>query len=256
MELIANVFQQYPNDVILWCCFALLLGGAVKGVVGVGLPMIAVPLMSFVLPAYVAAALLVLPVFPANIVQARAGGSIWQKIKRFWPLTIGIAAGTFASAPLLIAANPKVLQFIVACLVGLYALQRIRKRDITIKPERERTAGLLMGLFCGGIGGITMLIGPLVAVYMAALKLERDVFVGSIALIYLVTTLSIGLALASVDQLTPNLIAASLLACIPATIGVVSGAYCRKFVSQAVFEQLLTVLILAISLSMFYRALS
>ena len=41
---------------------------------------------------------------------------------------------------------------------------------------------------------------------------------GSIALVYLVTTLSIGLALASVNQLTPTLIAASLLACIPATI--------------------------------------
>ena len=141
MNLLAQVLQQYPAEILVWCCFSLLLGGVVKGIVGVGLPMIAVPLMSFVLPAYVAAALVVLPVFPANIVQVRAGGPLLPKIKRFWPLTVGIVCGTFASAPILIAADPEVLQFIVACMVGLYALQRLGKRDFIIKPQQERRVG-------------------------------------------------------------------------------------------------------------------
>ncbi len=254
--MVADVFATYSTNVIMWCFVALVLGGFVKGVVGVGLPMISVPLMSFVVPPYVAAALVVLPVFPANIIQIRAGGPLLTKIKRFWPISAGIAIGTFASAPFLIAANPRVLQFIVACIVALYALQRFRKHQLSIKPRYEMPLGLASGAFAGAIGGITMLVGPLIVIYMAALRLERDVFVGSIAFVYLVTTFSIGLALAKYDQLTPTLITASILACVPAIIGVLTGSWCRKYISQTVFDKLLTVMILAIALSMFARALS
>lgn len=222
---------------------------------GVGLPMIAVPLMSFVLPPYVAAALVVLPVFPANIVQLRTGGSIQQKFARFWPLISGIVAGVFLGAPVLLAANQQLLQFIVASIVGLYVLTRTRDYAIVIRPETEKPAGLAFGLLAGGIGGLTMLIGPMITLYMAALKLPRDVFVGSIALVYLFTTFAIGIALAGYDQLDAPLIAASLLACIPATIGVIAGTRCRRRVSQQFFEKLLTTLLFAISVAMFYRAL-
>lgn len=249
------MLSEYSADVILWCAIALFTGGFVKGVVGVGLPMIAVPLMSFVVPAYVAAALIVLPVFPANLVQVRTGGPLAQKIKRFWPISMGIAIGTFLSAPFIINADPKALQLLVACIVSLYAVQRIAKRDFSIKPDREKMIGIGSGLFAGGVGGITMLIGPLVVVYMAALKLERDVFVGSIAFVYLVTTFSIALTLATFDQLTPSLLTASVLACIPATLGVVVGAQCRRYISQSIFDHVLTILIVAIAVSMFYRAM-
>ena len=241
---------------MLWCGFALLLGGWVKGVMGVGLPMIAVPLMSFVLPPYVAAALVVLPVFPANIVQLRAGGSVRQKFARFWPLICGVVAGVFLGAPILLAANQQVLQIIVASIVGFYVLTRIRNHAFVIKPEVEKPAGMAFGLLSGGIGGLTMLIGPMITLYMAALKLPRDVFVGSIALVYLFTTLAIGLALAGYDQLDAPLIAASVVACVPATLGVIAGASCRRHLSQQFFEKLLTTLLFAISVAMFYRALN
>jgi len=252
----STMLSEYPGEIVLWCAFALFLGGFVKGVVGVGLPIISVPLMSFVLPAYVAAALIVLPVFPANVVQLQAGGTLLEKIRRFWPVSLGIAVGTVTSAPFIIAADARTLQFIVACIVMLYALQRLSKREFSIQPVYEKPIGLGAGLFAGGIGGITMLIGPLVVVYMAALKLERDVFVGSIAFVYLVTTFSIAMTLAAFNQLNAPLLMASVLACIPAIAGVVSGARCRKYVSQRNFDRLLTAMIVAIALSMFYRALS
>jgi len=255
MQWVTEVFATYPTEVIAWCGIALFVGGFVKGVLGVGLPMVSVPLMSFMVAPYVAAALVVLPVFPANIIQLQSGGPLLTKIKRFWPISLGIAVGTFISAPYLIAADPRVLQFIVASISGLYALQRIRKQNIFIKPAREKPVGLLWGFGSGALGGIAMLIGPLIVIYMAALRMERDVFVGSIAFVYLVTTLTIGLALANYDQLTPTLIWASVLACIPAVGGVVTGAWCRKYISQEVFDKLLTVLIIVISVSMFYRAL-
>lgn len=254
-QWVTEVFATYSTEVIAWCAFALAMGGFVKGVMGVGLPMISVPLMSFVVPPYVAAALVVLPVFPANVIQVQAGGPFIDKVKRFWPISAGIAIGTFLSAPYLIAADPRVLQLIVACLVTLYAVQRLRKNSLFIKSEHEMPVGLLSGFGAGALGGISMLVGPLIVVYMAALRLERDVFVGSIAFVYLVTTFAIGVALAFYDQLTLTLISASILACIPATIGVLTGTWCRKYISQSVFDKLLTVMIFAIAISMFYRAL-
>ena len=81
-------------EVIVWCAAALTLGGFVKGVMGVGVPMVAVPLMSLFIPAHYAAAMVVLPVIPANLIQLRAGGKLQDKWKRFWPLIIAISVGT------------------------------------------------------------------------------------------------------------------------------------------------------------------
>ena len=51
----------------------LSLGGLVKGVLGVGLPLVTVPLLSLVLPAPQAIGMLVVPVLLANLIQAVQG---------------------------------------------------------------------------------------------------------------------------------------------------------------------------------------
>lgn len=52
---------------------ALLLGGTTKGALGVGLPLVAIPILSLGMPAPQAIALLVMPVLLSNILQALQG---------------------------------------------------------------------------------------------------------------------------------------------------------------------------------------
>jgi len=80
--------------VIFWCTFALFCGGLIKGTLGVGTPLLTVPLMALVLPAQSAVALMAMPVVVANVWQAAKAPNITSIIGRFWPAAVALLAGT------------------------------------------------------------------------------------------------------------------------------------------------------------------
>ena len=67
---------------------SFLVGGVVKGAIGVGLPMLAVPMMSLVMPAPQAMALVAVPVMGSNLWQVWTVGQWRQNLRRFWPLSL------------------------------------------------------------------------------------------------------------------------------------------------------------------------
>ncbi|MGI9335384.1 MAG: sulfite exporter TauE/SafE family protein [Gammaproteobacteria bacterium] len=242
--------------IALWCGFALALGGFVKGIVGVGVPMIAVPMMSLFIPPHYAAALVVLPVIPANIVQMRAGGPLRERARRFWPLMAALGLGTCAGGWWFVSADPRIVQFVVGLLVCGFVVHRLNNPSFSIPAHLEGRVGLAVGGLTGAIAGMAMLIGPMVVMYMSALRMEREAFVGSIALVYLVSTLIIAVALAGYSQLSAGLIGASVLACAPVFAGMWLGSRIRKRVSQRLFDRLLNALLTAIAATLLARSLA
>jgi len=59
--------EEFDLLVIAWCAFALFCGGLIKGTLGVGTPLLTVPLMALVLPAQMAVILMAVPVVVANV---------------------------------------------------------------------------------------------------------------------------------------------------------------------------------------------
>ena len=244
-----------PIQLLIWLVGALALGGLVKGVVGVGIPMVAVPLMSLVIPAHHAAALVLLPVIPANIVQMQAGGSLRGKVIRFAPLVIGISVGTVAGGWWFTRGDPRAIQFVIGVIVAGFVVVRLTSPNLAIPPRLERSLGLGVGVVAGVLGGMAMLIGPMVVMYMTSLGLDREKFVGGIAYVYFVTTLIIAATLAGYAQLDKALMVISALSCIPVFAGLWLGTKIRHLLSQAVFEKLLNVLLAGIACSLVLRAL-
>ena len=74
--------------VVLICILAFILGGLVKGTLGVGLPLLAVPLMSMVIPSPRAIGMVAVPVVLSNLWQMIDSRRIVQGWLRFWPLII------------------------------------------------------------------------------------------------------------------------------------------------------------------------
>ena len=61
--------------IIAACALAILLGGLVKGTLGVGLPLLAVPLMSLMIGSTHAIALVAVPVLAHRAAASRAAGT-------------------------------------------------------------------------------------------------------------------------------------------------------------------------------------
>ncbi len=65
---------------------AYLLAGFVKGVIGLGLPTVAIGLLGLLMTPAQAAAILVVPSLVTNIWQCTAGGDVLALVRRMWPL--------------------------------------------------------------------------------------------------------------------------------------------------------------------------
>ena len=59
---------------VIACAIAMIAGGTVKGVVGIGLPLVALPVMATFIPIPKAIALLLLPSFVTSVWQTFQGG--------------------------------------------------------------------------------------------------------------------------------------------------------------------------------------
>ena len=91
---------ELSNDllmVIAICATAILCGGVIKGTLGVGLPLFAVPVMSLFISSTQAIALVSIPVLVSNIWQVWQEGSLKTSLKRFWPLMLTQAILTVCS---------------------------------------------------------------------------------------------------------------------------------------------------------------
>src|SRR5436305_14225626 len=82
-----------------------LLAGTVKGVVGMGLPTVAMGLLATAMPPPDAAAILLVPSFVTNVWQLLAGPSFLSLCKRLSTMMIGIVIGTVSGAGLIAGAH-------------------------------------------------------------------------------------------------------------------------------------------------------
>jgi uncharacterized membrane protein YfcA len=86
----------------LFIAFVFVLAGVVKGVTGMGLPTVAVALLTLRMPPLEAAALLIVPSSVTNVWQLAAGPALYPLWLRFRWLLLAVcagAAGRAATAP-------------------------------------------------------------------------------------------------------------------------------------------------------------
>src|ERR1700731_1273081 len=81
------------------------LGGMIKGVTGVGLPLVLIPLSTQFLDAPAAVALLMLPMVATNIAQAAEGGHPAAAIRSLLPILLPLILGALVGVPLLLSVD-------------------------------------------------------------------------------------------------------------------------------------------------------
>src|SRR6266852_2343700 len=93
--------MEAPALILGFTGSTFLLAGLVKGVIGIGLPTIAMGLLAVVMAPAQAASLVVVPSFVTNVWQLALGPRIGPLLRRLWPMLLGICLGAWAGAGLL-----------------------------------------------------------------------------------------------------------------------------------------------------------
>lgn len=242
---------------LLWCGFALLGGGLIKGTLGVGTPLLTVPLMAMVLPAQAAVVIMAVPVVVANIWQILHAPNLPQTLKRFWPAAASLILCTGFGSAVLSVINERLLLTIVGCAVILFAVLQI----VVAKPwlnERLRVpAGIVFGALSGLIGGVSSMFGPMLVIYLVSLKgLEKEEFVGAISFLYICAVLPWTVSLMLFGLLNQSMLQMSALATLPVVAGLIIGQKIRRRLSHHRFQQLIIIILVCSGCSMLLQAFS
>jgi uncharacterized membrane protein YfcA len=218
---------------------AFVLGGFVKGTLGVGLPLVAVPLMSLALPGHRAIGLVVIPVLCSNAWQAWETRVPARELRRFVPLVIALVVTTFITVRLTLSLSEHALAQMIAgavlIAVGLMAWQP----TLNVSPRSERRWGFAVGGMSGLMGGVSSLTGPLIITYLMALRLPRETFVGCISVIYLCSAIPLYSTMLWHGRIGVTELALSLLALLPMWCGLRIGRACRARLGEHGFRRLL-----------------
>ncbi len=228
----------------------LLLAGTVKGLLGVGYPMLAVPLLATYAGVREAILLLIVPIIVMNIWQMRQGGGFRPTLRRFWPLLltacIGIGLGTRA----LFSGDPALFAGIMGGVVCVFAVLNLTAPRIRLPAGREALFGPFAGLIAGLLGGISGFFGPVLIIYLGALDLTRDVFVRAVSLAILVPSGAWLAALMAEGVLDGRAAVISTFALAPSVAGMAVGIRLRRHVSEARFTKLLFGFLLIVGLNL------
>jgi hypothetical protein len=240
--------------VLAYIAAAYLLGSTVKGVTGFGALLVAVPLMSLAMDPAVAVELTGGPVLVSNIWQVIDSRHLTWAARRFWPLLVTLVPSAFIGSQFLALTDSRFTSAAIGIMVLLFCLTWVLPVKIEIPPDKERLGAPLAGAISGLVGGATILSGSVVIMYLVALKLTKDQFVGTIALIYLGTSIPIYLTLTWFGRIGTADMAVSAGLIVPAILGMVLGRMIRNRVSQKLFQNLVMVLLTAVGVLLVTRA--
>jgi uncharacterized membrane protein YfcA len=228
-------------------------GGLVKGLLGVGLPLIIVPLLALVIPTAKAIALMGIPIVVSNLWQAADSGHVRYALRRFAPLMIALAITTGVTARFALGLPQAALDTLVAVSLLLAVALMAWHPRLEIDARGERRWGAAVGALSGAMGGVSSLMGPVLIAYLVALRLPREAFVGSISVIYLVGALPMIVAMVTIDVMNLPEALLSTLALGPMLAGMALGKWLRGLVGEASFRGLLLGFLVAVAVLLLVR---
>jgi uncharacterized membrane protein YfcA len=235
--------MHMPSILIFTVLIALFLAGTTKGLLGIGMPIVAVPLLNLIVDLRVTVVLLAIPLIITNIPQAIHGDRIPAVLKRLWSLLAGMVVGVAVGVTLLSMTDPAYLKPVVGIILIAVCVLMWFAPKLTVTPPVERFASPAAGVVGGLAGGLAALPGPFVFVYLLALGLKRDQFVQYSSMFLVISAAVMTLFLHSRGVMDRGDAAISTLATLPIFVGMWAGAFVRQFVSPELFRKLILIVV-------------
>jgi len=229
--------------------FVFLAAGFSKGLIGLGLPTIAMALLTLLASPAEAAALLLLPSFVTNIVQIAPAREAWRLARRLWPMLAGVVLGTALGGWLWGGFGGRYGVVVLGIALAAYGALGL----LAFRPRWPERAGGLVGALTGALTAATGVFVIPAVPWLQAIGLPRDELVRALGLAFLVSTLALGVLLGGSGELESGRLLASALALLPALAGQWLGTRLRGWLSEAMFRRVFFTALLALGAAIAFR---
>ncbi|MEM1237402.1 MAG: sulfite exporter TauE/SafE family protein [Pseudomonadota bacterium] len=229
---------------------ALFLGGVLKGAIGMGSPVLAIPVMASFFDVRLAVVIMVVPNLMTNLWQ------LWtyraHRLSGAFPYVFAGAGmvGTFLGTVVLVLVSQAFLKLLVAGAVIVYVGLRLARPDFALGDRAARALAIPMGAIAGALQGAAGLSAPVSVSFLNAMRLGREVFIVTISLLF------VGMSLVQIPMLTAlglmtaetALLGAAALS--PLLAGMPVGGFLAARLSPERFDRIVIVVLVGLALKL------
>jgi len=247
--------QLAPDVTFALVLVVVAFASAVKGALGFGFPLIAVPLTANLIGARTAVVLIAIPVVFGNFLILMRGGGSAEELRRFGGMLAGVVAGTVIGAQLLGRLDPGVVSLIVGISAVLLAVLSWGNLMPPISPKAHRVAGPTVGVAAGVLGGATGIYAPLIAAYVHALQVDKRAFVYWLTAAFFLGGAVQVLSYWRLGLYNWNLVTYAVATFVPVVVGTWLGFWIQDRLPVTLFRRLVLLLVLASGVNLVVRHL-
>jgi uncharacterized membrane protein YfcA len=230
--------------------FGIIFAAFVKGVIGMGFPVIAVPIAAQFLDPQTTVVALTIPAFLMNVIQAMQGKISFDTLHRLLPTMALAIPGSVIGTAVLAKAPGSLITCILGLIVTVYAASSIWRLRIIILPSREKPIGAFVGLCAGLIGGATGMFAPPIVIFITALQLPKASFVSAVSLCLIAGQIPQLIGLVGFRLITGPRLGLAALGCLISASGFVAGMRLQQAISQQIFAKVVLVVLLFVGLNL------
>jgi uncharacterized membrane protein YfcA len=143
-------FEQATIIAAVVC--SLIVAGLLKGVIGVGMPVVALPLLSLFIDIKSAAMLLSMPLIFSNVPQALEGGKTGRCLMQLMPVILGMVPGLFLGVRVLLALDANVAKIIAGVVLMVVGGVTLLAPKLQLQSRLVLPTGITFGIFRRGSG--------------------------------------------------------------------------------------------------------
>lgn len=227
--------------------------GLAKGIAGMGLPLIATPVLAGMFGARLAVPAITIPIFVANTLLLTHGFRKRGLLRGVAPFIVASMVGTAIGTVLLAQIDQKIFALLITAMVVVFLIGGDRLLGDDPGATRARVIGPVVCFVGGVLQGTTSIASPLVGSYFHTRRLPPADFVFILAAIFQLNSVVQFIGYGAQGLYTPEVIALGLVAVVPTLISLAFGIYFRGRLDVIWFRRFIVALVIVSVVNLLWR---
>ena len=231
-----------------------LLAGTIKGVVGIGLPIAAVGILSQIIEPRTAVLLSIFPILAGNVFQVYRSGNVIPAVKRYGVFAVTLAVVLFITTIFAQGISAELLVFALGIMIVLFAATNLAFTPPALPARYDTIGQFVAGIASGISGGLTAIWGPPMVIYFLARRLEKDEFIRASGILFLCGSVPLLLGYINNGMITAEVAQMSGLMVVPTLVGFTIGEQLRRRLDASKFRTAVLIMFLIMGLNLLREA--
>lgn len=241
-----------PLDLLILVA-GLGVAGFAKGVSGMGLPLIATPILAGVFGPRAAVTIATIPIFVANSLLVVQGFRDRYPLRLLVPFLLASIAGTAIGTLLLAALDQRTFAILIAVMVGIFLARGDRLLGEDPAAMRARIVGPVMCFIGGVLQGTTSISSPLIGSYFHVQRLRPAHFVFVLATMFELNSVVQLIGYSLQHLYTAEIVTIGLLGLVPTLLAMMVGIWARGKLDPVAFRRFIVVLVVFSVVNLLWR---